>query len=147
RTLEVLSNFSTSASFPVRIVRNSSRLGYRANFLKAASLCSAELIAFCDQDDLWHSTKLRHVVQHFEDEQVSLVHHNANVIDHLGEFVGVLNPPGHFPPIAQAPSCDPWIVSRGFTQVFRSDLRAFSNLWPTSIDPISFGKPMAHDQW
>src|SRR5262245_6144046 len=58
-TLTILLRFAKTAPFPVRIVQNETRLGYRANFMKAATLCSSDLIAFCDQDDVWEPKKLR----------------------------------------------------------------------------------------
>jgi glycosyltransferase involved in cell wall biosynthesis len=43
----------------VVIHRNAENLGYRRNFERAMSLCRGELIAPCDQDDLWLPGKLR----------------------------------------------------------------------------------------
>ena len=39
-TLSIVEAFSAVAPFPVRIIRNTNRLGYEENFLKAASLCA-----------------------------------------------------------------------------------------------------------
>ncbi len=60
-TLEILHRFAHSAPFPVRIVCNDERLGYGDNFLKAASLCEGDWIAFSDQDDVWLPDKLRQI--------------------------------------------------------------------------------------
>ena len=57
-TLAILERFAITAPFPVRVHRNSERLGYRANFLKCAGLCRSDLIAFCDQDDRWAPRKI-----------------------------------------------------------------------------------------
>jgi glycosyltransferase involved in cell wall biosynthesis len=46
----------------VRLHRNAENLGYRRNFERALGLCSGELVAPCDQDDVWHPTKLRRLV-------------------------------------------------------------------------------------
>ena len=51
-TIDILERFATNAPFPVRIYRNLNPLGYGDNFLKAASLCDGDLIAFSDQDDV-----------------------------------------------------------------------------------------------
>src|ERR1700730_9787095 len=62
-TVLVLTSFGKHAPFPVRVYRNSTRLGYRRNFMLAASLCNSELIAFCDQDDVWYPEKLATCVE------------------------------------------------------------------------------------
>ena len=56
RTLEIVRAFAADAPFPVRVHRNDEHLGFADNFLKAAVLCGGELIAFCDQDDVWQAT-------------------------------------------------------------------------------------------
>jgi glycosyltransferase involved in cell wall biosynthesis len=78
-TLAILAEFATIAPFPVRIHRNTVRLGYRANFMQAAGLCSGSLISFCDQDDVWRRDNLEQVVAGFDDPDVLLVFHNASL--------------------------------------------------------------------
>jgi len=41
-----------------KIYRNDANLGFTANFEKAVKLCTGELIALCDQDDLWDPKKI-----------------------------------------------------------------------------------------
>lgn len=57
-TTAILKNFSSHAKFPVRIYENEKNLGVVANFLKAISLCTGDLIALADQDDIWEQEKL-----------------------------------------------------------------------------------------
>jgi len=57
-TVRILQKFATEASFPVRVYLNQTRLGVAANFHKALKLCSGELTAFSDQDDIWLPNKL-----------------------------------------------------------------------------------------
>lgn len=57
-TLDLIAEHAKTAPFPVRLHHNDERLGYRNNFLKAASLCTGELIAFCDQDVLYRDLAL-----------------------------------------------------------------------------------------
>ena len=45
RTRDVLGEFAATAPFPVRLHQNETRLGYRANFMRAAALCGSDLIA------------------------------------------------------------------------------------------------------
>src|SRR4051812_16300560 len=58
RTIDIIDEFIARAPFPVRVARNESRLGFVNNFMRAAQGCRADLIAFCDQDDIWEPNKL-----------------------------------------------------------------------------------------
>ncbi len=57
-TVSVLEQFAANAPFPVRIHLNPVNLGVTANFSQAVSLCSGDLTAFSDQDDVWLPHKL-----------------------------------------------------------------------------------------
>ena len=59
RTLDILADFQKKAPFSVKIFSNDSNLGSTRNFEKAIGLCSHEVIALCDQDDLWKPHKLQ----------------------------------------------------------------------------------------
>ena len=95
------------------IYRSAATKGYRQNFVDAASFCTSELIAFCDQDDIWHKEKLAEVRKHFLDSSVLLVHHNSRVVDGNGMPLGTLVPGGTHPqeairsPSIRAPL--PWV--------------------------------------
>lgn len=81
RTIAILRSFASSASFPVFIHRNPSRLGYANNFIHAAGLCKGDVIAFCDQDDVWRTDKLERCSREFSRPDVGLVVHNAREVD------------------------------------------------------------------
>src|SRR5262245_39518929 len=66
-TISIIDGFAKTAPFPVRVYRNETRLGYRANFMRAAGLCQSELIGFCDQDDNWYPQKIEVSVKPFTD--------------------------------------------------------------------------------
>jgi glycosyltransferase involved in cell wall biosynthesis len=83
-TFDILRRFAETAPFPVRILKNETRLGYRGNFLKAMSLCRGDLIALCDQDDIWKREKIECVVRAFSAEDVLLVIHDVEVVSELG---------------------------------------------------------------
>ncbi|MBV8703630.1 MAG: glycosyltransferase [Acetobacteraceae bacterium] len=146
-TLELARDFARAAPFAVRVHQNPARLGYRANFMRAMSLCSGDLIAFCDQDDVWRPHKLATVVPCFDDPDVLLVHHNADMIDAHGAAIGLLRQDAPQPPVAEPLSLGPWFVIPGFTQVFRRAIADMGAAWPTSIDFYTESQPMAHDQW
>jgi glycosyltransferase involved in cell wall biosynthesis len=57
-TVRVVRDFAARANVPVRVEVNERRLGTTKNFEKAISLCRGDLIALCDQDDVWMPRKL-----------------------------------------------------------------------------------------
>jgi glycosyltransferase involved in cell wall biosynthesis len=57
-SIAILESFATRAPFPVRLYRNPQRLGISANFEQAIGLCTGNVIALCDQDDVWQPNKL-----------------------------------------------------------------------------------------
>lgn len=91
-TLSIISDFSKSAPFPVVVVKNSTRLGYTANFLQAARLCQGNLIAFSDQDDEWDTQKLDCVLQASTGSNALLFAHGAEWVNDDGNPVGVVFP-------------------------------------------------------
>ena len=81
-TVDIAKRFAARAPFDVRIERNSVRLGHPKNFFKAASLCGGDLVAFCDQDDVWCKNKLKASVAVFEcPDSPSVAVHSAQVVD------------------------------------------------------------------
>jgi glycosyltransferase involved in cell wall biosynthesis len=80
-TAEIVEDFARQAPFRVRLVRRN-RLGYANNFVATARIASGSLVAFCDQDDIWHPNKLKRVIETFSaSSQIVLVAHHANVVD------------------------------------------------------------------
>lgn len=78
-TIEILRQFAASAPFQVRIYQNDARLGSGFNFLNALSRCAGDLVAFCDQDDVWKESKLHVCREVMRDPRVTLVSHSAAV--------------------------------------------------------------------
>lgn len=64
-TWQLLEEFRHSAPFPVRLRRNTRRLGIGQNFEQAIRLCTGDVIALCDQDDVWLPDKLMLYSQRF----------------------------------------------------------------------------------
>jgi len=145
-TLALVRDFAEKAPFPVRIIENQNRLGYRTNFMRAAAACTSELIAFCDQDDIWHPNKLEVVRRAFEDPKVLLAYHNAILIDESGRAIGKTfyrRKARTFAPLALYP----WTIIAGHAQVLRRSLLRLTPLHSESIDPYSPDERMPHDQW
>ncbi|MBB5063623.1 glycosyltransferase family 2 protein [Granulicella mallensis] len=81
-TLSLAEEFARHAPFPVRIVRNAENLGYSRNFAKAISLCSGEVIALSDQDDLWYPQKLARLRELFSAHpEAEGIFSNGDLID------------------------------------------------------------------
>ena len=89
-TLAIVERFGRRASFPVRIENNPVTLGSTKNFEKAIGLCTGDLIATCDQDDVWFAEKLALNEAAFDAEPArGLVFSDAEVVDET------LRPMGH----------------------------------------------------
>jgi glycosyltransferase involved in cell wall biosynthesis len=134
-TIEILARFERRASFPVRIVRNESTLRPTKNFEKAIGLCTGDLIATSDQDDVWLPDKLALGEAALAREpHCGLVFTNADVVDED------LQPRGHqmwdsigFGPLARRRVrrgqafevlLRQWLVT-GATMMFRAQYRPF----------------------
>jgi glycosyltransferase involved in cell wall biosynthesis len=66
RTMEIIHSFAANARFPVRAKVNEVNCGVTQNFQSAISLCQGEIIALCDQDDIWNPRKLVRIAEIFD---------------------------------------------------------------------------------
>jgi glycosyltransferase involved in cell wall biosynthesis len=81
-TLTILNNYARL--YPqLHVYQNESNLGFTANFERAVSLCKGELIALCDQDDLWHPEKIELQVKSIGDNV--FIYHDSEFIHEDGE--------------------------------------------------------------
>lgn len=73
----------------LKILENPTSLGVTFNFQQALETCSGELIALCDQDDVWHPNRLRDAELALANRAGSLlVHSNARLVDERGASLG-----------------------------------------------------------
>jgi glycosyltransferase involved in cell wall biosynthesis len=73
----------------LRILRNSTPLGVTANFDQALAACTGDLIALCDQDDLWHLDRLERMKAEFDRRPaLRLLHTDARLVDETGVATG-----------------------------------------------------------
>jgi glycosyltransferase involved in cell wall biosynthesis len=115
--------------------------------MQTAKRCSGDVIALCDQDDVWHPDKLARCVVPFADPEVTLVCHDANVVDASGRRVDkaiVVRRNGEW-----RPSQTPLHSQYGLTMVIRLDLTAHYDLWLQTIDENTSDRSQhaAHDPW
>jgi glycosyltransferase involved in cell wall biosynthesis len=81
-TLQILDEFKKKVLFPVIIHCNKKRLGATKNFEKVITLCKGEIIALCDQDDVWLPQKLGKIEELFrEHPNAGYIFSNAIVVD------------------------------------------------------------------
>ncbi len=149
-TVEIVTDFAASAPFPVHITINGGNLGSTQNFGQAIAQCRGDIIALCDQDDVWLPDKLRRLEETFAaSPKTGLVFSDA-------EIVGAdLQPLGSrlwrsvaFPPRAQrrVNHGDAFKVLlranvvTGATMAFRADLRDV-------ILPLPEFPVLIHDGW
>jgi glycosyltransferase involved in cell wall biosynthesis len=87
-TPELLREFSTRSPVPMTVVFNEQRLGSTKNFEQAIQLCSGDVIALSDQDDVWRPHKLAVIERRFkENPDLGLVFSNGDLIDQNGAQV------------------------------------------------------------
>jgi glycosyltransferase involved in cell wall biosynthesis len=88
-TAQQLEAFAAQAPFEVRVEQNPEQLGTTANFEKAISLCSGDLVFLSDQDDRWRPEKVEVFEQLFEARpELGAAFSNGRVIDADGESLG-----------------------------------------------------------
>jgi glycosyltransferase involved in cell wall biosynthesis len=88
-TREVVTNFAASAAFPVHFQINEQNLGSTKNFERAIGFCTGDLIALCDQDDVWLPGKLAELEVEFDRApNLGLIFTDAEVIDEASRPTG-----------------------------------------------------------
>ncbi|MGH9872607.1 MAG: glycosyltransferase family 2 protein [Pyrinomonadaceae bacterium] len=81
-SVTIVESFAESVPFPVDVHVNAANLGSTKSFERAISSCAGDLIALCDQDDVWLADKLaRFAVEFARAPEVGLVFSDAEVVD------------------------------------------------------------------
>jgi glycosyltransferase involved in cell wall biosynthesis len=151
RTLMIIEEFSRTAPFQVRVFRNEKNLGFGDNFLKAAALCTGDVIAFCDQDDRWLPTKLSTCLEPFADPNVLICVHTSRLWyggDEFGDCVPHFKRRQILPPAG----ADPLANYLGFSNLIRKEVLEIADASERPRHPNMVGKArephtMVHDQW
>jgi hypothetical protein len=149
-TASIVQEFARRAPMPVKLQINERNLGSTRNFEQAIASCTGDVIAMCDQDDVWRSDKLQLIEDAFDRAPLAgLVFSDAEIVDEnlkslgrrmwaerglttmkrklfeVGRSLDVLTPG--------------WTVT-GATMAFRSRYKDL-------ILPIPDELPMIHDGW
>ena len=149
-TRSLLEKFAKESPIPVTLRFNEKNLGSVKNFEQAIRLCTGEIIALSDQDDVWRSDKLQSIEDVFnKHEAAGLVFSDAEIVDENLEPLGrrmwteVGFEPYKQKLIARGRALEVlitgWTVT-GATMAFRSE---FVNLSLPIPDDIA----MIHDGW
>jgi glycosyltransferase involved in cell wall biosynthesis len=147
-TLELLEQFAGVAPFPVTIRRNRKRLGFADNFLSTAQACQTDVVAFCDQDDMWYPHKLERLTAPFDDPEVLVAIHAADVVDEELVPLGFEHPRLSRTQVAQSNCVDPWFAPPGFAMaVSRRLLAVDGHDERPQCHLAESGVPKPHDQW
>jgi len=81
-TLQILTKFAAESRVPISLKFNQQNLGSVKNFEQAISLCNGDVIALCDQDDVWRRDKLELMEHVFrETPTAALVFSDAEIVD------------------------------------------------------------------
>jgi glycosyltransferase involved in cell wall biosynthesis len=81
QTCQIIRRFAETAPFDVRLEIQPVRLGVAANFSSAIAASDGNLIACCDQDDVWYPEKLSAMQMAFEKSSLDLIFHDGDVVD------------------------------------------------------------------
>lgn len=88
-TLSIIESFQGNTTTNIRIYRNVSNIGVSANFQKAIDLCHGDIIFLSDQDDVWHSDKVKVIMGFFqENEDKQVVFSDGLLINSDGTTIG-----------------------------------------------------------
>jgi glycosyltransferase involved in cell wall biosynthesis len=151
QTPQLLREYAARAPFPMTVVNNDERLGSTANFEQTIRLCSGDLIALSDQDDVWRPEKLAILESAFAaDPNLGVALSNAELIDDHGALLrgdlwsrGLLKKRRHRE-MGSSRLYDLLLgipVATGATMAFRSRFMAL-------VLPIPTGSPtFIHDRW
>jgi glycosyltransferase involved in cell wall biosynthesis len=149
-TRDIIQHFAATSPFKVRLLLNEERLGSTGNFGRAVRECSGDVIALCDQDDVWLPEKLALIESAFEDESLGLVFSNAEVVDEqlrpigysLWEAIGF---DGQSQRLVRSGSAYDFMLARGLvtgaTAAFRSEFKPLILPFPGDLPGC------IHDRW
>ena len=149
-TRALLETFARTASLPVSLYFSDQNTGSVKNFERAIGLCTGDVIALSDQDDVWRNDKLALIEQAFQQNAATgLVFSDAEIVDenlkplHRGIWEAVGFDAQKQKLIRTGKSLDVlitgWTVT-GATMAFRSAYVELALPVPTNI-------AMIHDGW
>lgn len=149
-SVEIVKTFAATAPFPVDVHVNNRNVGSTKNFERAIGLCSGDIIALCDQDDVWLPAKLGLLLAEFSPTPgVGLVFSDAEVVNED------LSPAGYSlweKLKLEEPELKRLRDGRGFKSLLQGATvtgatAAFRSCFNPLILPIPDNIAMIHDAW
>lgn len=86
-TLAIVERVAAGTDVPFVIARHEPPLGVAANFADAIRRATGDVVAFSDQDDVWHPDRIERMLAAMEG--VDLAHSDARLVDGDGDDLGV----------------------------------------------------------
>lgn len=145
QTEQIVNAFAEKAPFRVRFVRNTDRLYFSSNFMKAASLCEGDFIAFSDQDDIWDARKIELSLDALAQPGVVLCVHDATKVNERLEPIGLETRRGV--PKGILTQFDPLNAFSGFVCTFHRSLIDLIPAGQRPADIIETNRLFSHDRW
>jgi len=149
-TQSVITDFADKSSLPIAVHTNMQNVGSVKNFERAIELCTGDIIALSDQDDVWREDRLQLIETTFnKNPNAGLVFSDAEIVDEklnslgrrMWDEVGFDNHKRKL--LANGRALDVlitgWTVT-GATMAFRSNYKSLALPVPTNIQ-------MIHDGW
>lgn len=146
-TRDIIKYFIKHSKTPVKFFENDQSLGYADNFMLAASKAEGDVIAFCDQDDVWAPEKLEVCAEKFLDPDVMLVVHKATLVDKDLKTIGVFDQSIAEDVLKGPLYYNPWFVFAGFSMVFRRKILTFTEDCVRGVDFVGGSLRLPHDRW
>lgn len=86
QTIEIINRVTKNFDFEVKVSINNTKLGVVKNFEKAILNSTSDIIVLADQDDLWDSNRLKHVLNIFNEKEVDYYFSDSKIIDSYGNI-------------------------------------------------------------
>lgn len=82
-TIQIIKGFEKKLN--LKIFQQNENVGYIENFRSAICKARADILAYCDQDDIWHTNKLELVKAKFaSNKEIAFVISDADLVDESG---------------------------------------------------------------
>jgi len=80
-TAQCVKEFAARAPFPVKLVQHEANVGVTENFWAACAACSGDVIALCDDDDVWAVEKVERLEQAFSGPNAGFAMHESTPVN------------------------------------------------------------------